>query len=150
MLEAWLDYERATLAMKCDGLNVQQLRERAVPPSTLSLLGLVRHMTDVERGWFTRGVAGQAAPPIYYSDSDPNGDFDNVETSDPAAVFALWEEECRRSTNHAMAAPSLDEPLRNGRSKTLRWVMIHMIEEYARHNGHADFLRERIDGTTGE
>jgi hypothetical protein len=107
-------------------------------------------MTDVERGWFTRGLAGQAAPPIYYSDAEPDGDFDNLDTSDPIEVFDLWKEECRRSRHHVASAPSLDATLGDGRPNTLRWVMIHMIEEYARHNGHADLLRERIDGATGE
>jgi uncharacterized damage-inducible protein DinB len=151
MLDAWLDYHRATLAMKCDGLNDAQLRERSAPPSTLSLLGLVRHMADVERGWFRRVLAGEDAPPIFWSDDDPDGDFDNVDTADVAEGFATWRSECERARQAAAAAPSLEVTgLRQGEPVSLRWILVHMIEEYARHNGHADLLRERIDGAVGD
>jgi uncharacterized damage-inducible protein DinB len=157
MLDGWLDHHRDTLAMKCAGLTPEQLATQAVPPSTLSLLGLVRHMTDVERGWFTRLLDGADAPPIYYSDADPDGDFDNVDpaATDAATVeetFAAWRAECARSREITAALPSLDEVRthRTGRTISARWVVMHMIEEYARHNGHADLLRERLDGSTGE
>jgi uncharacterized damage-inducible protein DinB len=151
MLEAWLDYHRGTLARKCAGLSDEQLRERAVPPSTLSLLGLVRHMADVERNWFRRVLGGEDAPPLYWSEADPDGDFDNVDTSDVAEGFERWREECEHARQATAAAPSLDVTgLRRGTPVSLRWILIHMIEEYARHNGHADLLRERIDGTVGE
>jgi uncharacterized damage-inducible protein DinB len=150
MLDAWLDFHRATLAMKCDGLSDAQLRERAVPPSTLSLLGLVRHMADVERNWFRRVLGGEDAPPLYWSDDDPDGDFDNVDSADVAEGFAAWRSECERARQAAAAAPSLETTgLRRGEPVSLRWILVHMIEEYARHNGHADLLRERIDGTVG-
>jgi uncharacterized damage-inducible protein DinB len=150
MLDAWLDFHRATLAMKCDGLSDAQLRERAVPPSTLSLLGLVRHLADVERNWFRRVLAGEDAPPLFWSDDDPDGDFDNVGTADVAEGFAAWRSECERARQAAAAAPSLEATgLRRGEPVSLRWILVHMIEEYARHNGHADLLRERIDGTVG-
>jgi uncharacterized damage-inducible protein DinB len=150
MLDAWLDYHRATLAMKCDGLSDAQLRERAVPPSTLSLLGLVRHMADVERNWFRRVLGGGDAPPLYWSDDDPDGDFDNVDTADVADGFAVWRSECEWA-RQATAAASLETTgLRRGEPVSLRWILVHMIEEYARHNGHADLLRERIDGTVGD
>ena len=152
MFAGWLDFHRATLELKCAGLTPAQLATRAVEPSTLSLLGLVRHMADVERGWFRRRLAGEDAPPLYYSDEDPDGDFDNL---DPAAVdeaFATWHAECDRAREIAAALPSLDVMVtdRAGRKLSARWVLHHMIEEYARHNGHADLLRERIDGATGE
>jgi hypothetical protein len=152
MLAGWLDYHRATLEMKCAGLTPSQLAARSVEPSTLSLLGLVRHMAEVERGWFRRGLAGEDAPPLYYSDDDPDGDFDNL---DPATVdddFAAWRAECARAREIAAAIPSLDVRFthRSGRQLSARWVLFHMLEEYARHNGHADLLRERIDGVTGE
>lgn len=152
MLEAWLEYHRATLAMKCDGLSADQLRSRAVPPSTLSLLGLVRHMADVERSWFGRVLAKEDVTPLYYSDDDPDGDFDNVDTADVDEAFATWHEECELARTRLAAAPSLDVTgfRRNGDEVTLRWILVHMIEEYARHNGHADLLRERLDGATGE
>jgi uncharacterized damage-inducible protein DinB len=150
MLDAWLDYHRATLAMKCDGLSDAQLRERAVPPSTLSLLGLVRHMADVERNWFRRVLGGGDAPPLYWSDDDPDGDFDNVDTADVADGFAVWRSACEWA-RQATAAASLETTgLRRGEPVSLRWILVHMIEEYARHNGHADLLRERIDGTVGD
>lgn len=155
MLESWLDYHRATLRMKCSGLTDEQLRSRAVPPSSISLLGLVRHMTEVERGWFTRSLTGEGSDPIYYSETDPDGDFDHLDTHGVAEVFALWDAECARSREHAARADSLDVLAKHRRRSSdpppsLRWIMVHMIEEYARHNGHADFLRERIDGQTGE
>jgi uncharacterized damage-inducible protein DinB len=147
-----LDYQRATLAWKCEGLSHEHLRERAVPPSPLSLLGLVRHMTDVERGWFRRTLAGEDAPPLHWTTEHPDGDFDLVDEADVDEAFATWWQECEASRERQAAAPSLDTTgtQRDGRLASLRWIMLHMIEEYARHNGHADFLRERLDGATGE
>lgn len=153
MLDAWLEYHRVTLAMKCEGLSTDQLRERAVPPSSLSLLGLVRHMAEVERNWFRRVLAGEDAPPLFYTQADPDGDFDGVDSADPTEAFAAWHAECERARALAAAAPSLDTigaRLRGGKEVSLRWIMVHMIEEYARHNGHADFLRERLDGAVGD
>ena len=149
MLDAWLDYHRATLLMKCAGLSDDQLKLRSAEPSTLSLLGLVRHLTDVERGWFRRGVGGQKGPdvgPIYYSDERPEGDIDDVDDTDPAAVFAAYADEVERC-RAATAGVPLDQQVGQN---SVRWIYLHMIEEYARHNGHADLLRERIDGTTGD
>src|SRR5262245_65718847 len=94
MLEAWLDFHRITLERKCSGLSPAQLRRRAVPPSALSLLGLVRHMADVERNWFRRALAHEDAPPHYRSEHDPNGDFTNVDTADVAEAFTTWRAEC--------------------------------------------------------
>ena len=154
MLEAWLDFHRITLERKCSGLSPEQLRRRAVPPSALSLLGLVRHMAEVERSWFRRRLAGEDAPPFYYSDADPDGDFNNIEDADPDEAFATWRAECDRARMLTAATPSLDtlavKQTLQGESISLRWILVHMIEEYARHNGHADFLRERIDGSVGE
>ncbi|MBA2426275.1 MAG: DinB family protein [Actinobacteria bacterium] len=151
MLDAWLEYHRATLELKCEGLSEAQLRERTVPPSTLSLLGLIRHMADVERGWFRRGIGGEDAPPLFYSEEDPDGDFDRVDTADVAEAFERWRSECDHARKLVDAEPSL-EVTRQRREETisLRWVLMHMIEEYARHNGHADLLRERLDGSVGE
>ena len=151
MLTAWLDYHRATLAMKCEGLRDEQLREQAVAPSTLSLLGLVRHLVEVERAWFRRALGGEDAPPVYYSDADPDGDFDGVATADVAEAFERWRAECDHSRAFVAAAPSLDVTgTRRGEAVSLRWVLTHLIEEYARHNGHADLLRQRLDGAVGE
>jgi hypothetical protein len=152
MLDAWLDYHRATLAVKCEGLTDDQLRARAVPPSSLSLLGLVRHMGEVERSWFRRVLGGEHAPPRYYSDENPDGDFDDVAGAGVAEAFGYWRDECAHARERVAAAPSLDVTGtgRRGETYSLRWIMVHMIEEYARHNGHADLLRERIDGTVGD
>jgi hypothetical protein len=153
MLEEWLDYHRATLRLKCAGLDDEQLRRRSCEPSDMSLLGLVRHLTDVERGWFLRGVAGQTAeqvPALYYSDEDPEGDFSNVAAADSAAVFATYDQAIA-DIHAATAGADLDRTFGDtGSPCSVRWVYLHMIEEYARHNGHADLLRERIDGATGE
>ena len=153
MLNAWLDYQRATLAWKCDGLD-DQLRDRSVPPSRLSLLGLVRHMAEVERGWFRRTLSGEDVPPRIYSETgDRDAAFEAVETADVAEAFAIWRAECELARKAEAAAPSLEVigvEQSSGRRVSLRWILVHMIEEYARHNGHADLLRERIDGVTGD
>lgn len=153
MLNQWLEFHRATLALKCDGLSPEQLRERSVPPSTMSLLGLVRHMGEVERNWFRRRFAHEDAPLRFCSQAEPDGDFDAVDTADVDASFAYWHEECERARQIEAAFTSLDDTghhERLGVEVSLRWVLTHMIEEYARHNGHADLLRERIDGVTGD
>jgi uncharacterized damage-inducible protein DinB len=151
MLHAWLEYHRSTLAWKCEGLDDAQLRERAVPPSSLSLLGLVRHMADVERNWFRRVLGGEDVPGIYWTEDDPDGDFDNVDTADVQEAFATWRSECEHARRNAAAAASLEVTgQRRGEPVSLRWILVHMIEEYARHNGHADLLRERIDGAVGD
>jgi uncharacterized damage-inducible protein DinB len=151
-LDAWLDFHRETLLMKCAGLTPEQLKQRSVEPSSMSLLGLVRHMTEVERGWFRRRVAGEDVDFQYSSEADPDGEFDNVDTADAEADFAAYTEEIARARD-AAAGRSLDGTFFHSRQKVdmdLRWVYVHMIEEYARHNGHADLLRERIDGVTGD
>jgi hypothetical protein len=153
MLTAWLDMQRATLALKCEGLTDEQLRVMAVPPSSLSLLGLVRHMAEVERNWFRPLLAGEEMGLLWSAGPalDPNPAFDEVGSADVAAAFAAWEAECDTARQLLNAAESLEVTgMRGGSRFSLRWVLIHLIEEYARHNGHADLLRERIDGATGE
>ncbi len=150
-LSAVLDYQRATFALKCEGLRPERLSERAVPPSSLSLHGLLRHLTGNERWWFRIQFAGESVPLLYYSDDDPDQDFDSLD-GDVGEAFDLWREECRRSREIVAAAGSLDATgirRRSGEPVSLRLIMIDMIAEYARHNGHADLLRERIDGATG-
>lgn len=151
-LLAFLDLYRWTLEAKCAGLTPAQLAERSVAPSTLSLLGLVRHMGDVEHGWFRRW-AGQDVTWRYSTKDDRDGDFDNVEGTQEQVddAWAYW----RREVDFARtvcADGDLDTGYvhpRTGQRITLRWILVHMIEEYARHLGHADLLRERIDGATG-
>ncbi len=151
-LEGWLDYHRQTLLLKCSELTPEQLRRRTVEPSAMSLLGLVRHMTEVERSWFRRRVAGQDIPFLYCSDDNPDGDFDHVDAADAETDFAAYTEEVTLG-RAAAAGRSLDDTFFHAAWEIefdVRWVYIHMIEEYARHNGHADLLRERVDGATGE
>jgi uncharacterized damage-inducible protein DinB len=156
-LTGFLDWQRGTLELKCSGLDAAALARRSVGPSSLSLLGLVRHMADVERAWFRRIMAGQDVSYRFSSAEDPDGDFDGARP-DPAVVaeaWQAWREEIAFADDFVAAAPGLDllaERLtRDGRARmSLRWVLTHMIEEYARHNGHADLLRERIDGRVGQ
>ncbi len=151
-LEAWLDYHRATLLWKCEGLTPEQLAERSAEPSTMSLLGLVRHMAEVERGWFRQFVAGEDVPDIYCSEQSPDGDFDDVDAAGAEEDFAIFRGEIEVARVVA-ARYELDHVTRRGRRDfdiDFRWVYVHMIEEYARHNGHADLIRERIDGTIGD
>lgn len=149
MLEGWLDYHRETLALKCEGLTTAQLREASTPPSDLSLLGLVRHMTDVERNWFRRVLSAEDAPPLYWSTEAPDGDFE-VADADPQESMAAWRAEITLAREAAAGRTLDDTASRRDETFSLRWIYIHMIEEYARHNGHADLIRQRIDGATGE
>jgi uncharacterized damage-inducible protein DinB len=150
MLNSWLEFHRDTLALKCDGLTAGQLRQRAVPPSSLSLLGLVRHMAEGERQWFAMVLGGEQIPYHYYTDDDPEAEFDDLDDADVPEAFETWRSECAAARERVAAAPTLDVTgIQDGKEFSLRWIMIHMIEEYARHNGHADLLRERIDGTVG-
>jgi len=151
-LLAFLEWQRETLARKCDGLTVEQLRLRSAEPSTLSLLGLIRHMADGERWWFRWNFACEDAPERYSSEDDISGEFDNVDSADADEAFVAWREE-RRRADEIIAGASLDDLMRRPREDhpriNLRWILTHMIEEYSRHNGHADLLRQRIDGATG-
>ena len=151
-LESWLEYHRATLLVKCAGLDPQQLATRSSPPSSLSLLGLVRHMADVERNWFRRVLDQQDSPPLFYSEQSPDGDFDDVDPAradDDLAVYLSEVEAAREiAGRHDLGDVALRR--RTGEGMNMRWILTHMIEEYARHNGHADLLREQIDGATGE
>ena len=149
-LTAFLDFQRDTLALKCAGLTDDQLRARAVPPSNLSLLGLVRHMAEVERNWFRPVLGGEEMAGIFAPGLDWEVAWD-VAAADVGEAFRLWRAECGHARALVAAAPSFDvRGFRSSSYFSLRWVMTHMIEEYARHNGHADLLRERLDGSTGE
>ncbi|MEU6477127.1 DinB family protein [Streptomyces sp. NPDC047017] len=154
MLEGWLDYHRQTLAWKCEGLTDAQLRTASVQPSELTLMGLVRHMAEVERIWFRQVLAGEDAGPLYFSDEDPDGEFHLTEADTWAEAYATWRAEIETGRRNT-AGLGLDD-LSKGLDKSgeepfsLRWIYTHMIEEYARHNGHADLVRERVDGATGD
>jgi uncharacterized damage-inducible protein DinB len=150
-LRAFLDYHRATLVMKCDGLDDEALRRQSMPPSTLSLLGLVRHMAEVERTWFRRVINGEDVPLVWSPDGDYQVAYD-ASGATRADAFAAWQSEVDQSRRIERAAASLDVTGHNakwGEDVSLRLVMLHLIHEYARHNGHADLLREGIDGVVG-
>ncbi|WP_326696377.1 DinB family protein [Streptomyces sp. NBC_01754] len=152
MLEGWLDHHRATLAKKCEGLTDAQLREASVPPSGLTLLGLVRHLTENERGWFREVLAGEDLPPVYGTDKDPDGEFRLTGSDTWEEAERAWRAEIEAARANA-ATVDLDGLSmgvgKQGKPFSLRWIYMHMIEEYARHNGHADLVRERIDGARG-
>ena len=148
MLQAFLDWQRATLLYKCAGLTGEQLAERTVPPSGLSLLGLVRHMTKVERAWFRQRFAGEPVDNPFGADT--SADFERTDPARAAADYARLTEEFKLA-DAAVANASLDDAFTHrGEVMSLRMIYLHMIEEYARHLGHADLLRERTDGATGE
>jgi uncharacterized damage-inducible protein DinB len=152
-----LDYlsgYRLTMEMKCAGLDAGQLAQRSVPLSTMSLLGLIRHMADVERNWFRRTMAGADAPPLYWSADVADADW-NGAVADPEVVadaWRAWRDEVAFAQGWVADADDLGirGTMANGKGVALRDVLVHMIEEYARHCGHADLLRKRIDGRVGQ
>ena len=152
MLTIWLDYQRATLLWKCEGLEGEALARRGVPPSGLSLLGIVRHMHFVEWSWFEKVFASTGTPQPFPTDVDRDSDFNDLDPENASTDFERFARQCDISRSIAAAAESLDTLARSARRGeiSLRWIMIHMIEEYARHNGHADLFRELIDGAVGE
>lgn len=153
MLCQFLEYHRATLGRKCAGVDAALLATRTLSPSNLSLLGLVRHMAEIERTYFRQVFAGEAVGDIYATAADPDADFNSVEDADAVADWDQWREECTRSRSIVSAAINLDQPALQqirGREVSLRYILLHVLEEYTRHNGHADLLRERLDGATGE
>ena len=145
---------RQTLEMKCQGLNAEQMARRSVPPSDMSLLGLVRHMADVERYWFRQVLAGEDLARRYCTPEDRDADFNGASAA-PALVddaWAAWREEVAKAERCIEALEDLGTTVRSPRDVdiSVREVLVHMIEEYARHCGHADLLRERIDGRVGQ
>lgn len=151
-LESWLDFYRATVAVKCEGLADEQVRDASVPPSSLTLLGLVQHLTEVERNWFRRVLAAEDAPPTHVAPAGSNGQDGGFEISaDASFAQALtdWQGEIVLSRANCAARALEDTAPFMGGEVSLRWIYTHMIGEYARHSGHADLLRERIDGSTG-
>jgi Protein of unknown function (DUF664) len=148
ILEGFLDWHRALLLRKCAGLTGEQLAELSVPPSNLSLLGLVRHLAKVERTWFRERIGGQELEPMYDPALGDDADFEDLDPDRAEAEYERLLEECRLA-DEALAAASYDDTImsRDG-LMSVRAVVVHMIEEYAQHSGHADLLRERIDGAT--
>ncbi|MDQ3052964.1 MAG: DinB family protein [Actinomycetota bacterium] len=151
-LESWLDYHRDTLLRKCEGLTEQQLKTRSCEPSTLSLLGLVRHMAEVE-AWFNDDLVAGRISGIFYTDEHPDGDFyllEDAVVADDVSTFRRCVERSRAFCARHRDLDLVCARRRSGEEIPLRWIYLHMIEEYARHNGHADLLRERLDGATGD
>ena len=149
----YLRTQRLTFQLKCDGLDAEQLAQRSVPPSSLSLLGLVRHLADVEHSWFRRTIGGSDKPRRYRTAEDRDADF-NGAVADPECVAearATWEAAITDADAIIAGVDDLGAtfPLHDSQRIALREVLVHMVEEYARHNGHADLLREQIDGRTG-
>ena len=149
MLRDWLDWHRATLLRKCAGLDAERLAARSVPPSSLSLLGLVRHMSDTERGWVRQTFRGEQIPDLYYR---PDLEDADIREADPARAeedYDIYLAECR-AVDAALADAKLDDTFTfQEQTLSVRWMWQHLVEEYARHNGHADLLREAVDGATG-
>ena len=159
-LVAALRGQRLTLELKCAGLDAEALARRAIEPSTMSLLGLIRHLAEVERETFRVLMAGEDVPRLYCTDTEPDGDFDGA-IADPRIVseaWATWRDEVAFSTRFVADAPDLDITADDSLNKhgsgggamSLREVLVGMIAEYARHMGHVDLLRERIDGRRGQ
>ena len=151
-LTGFLEDQRSTLAWKCQGLSDAQLKTPSVPPSSLTLLGLVRHMAEVERSWFRRRLSGEPIGRIWCTEAQPDADFDSVADADVAEAFSRWGEECRIARSILKELDSLDVTFSTPDylEMSARCMVNHMIEEYSRHNGHADLIRERIDGKTGD
>ena len=148
-LAGFLDFHRDTFLWKIDGLSPDQLRIAACPPSDLTLWGLLRHLAEVDRGWF-HDFDGDDLPPLYCTEADPEGDLVVPVDADFDEDLATFRSICERS-RQIVAAHSLDDQqVTPKRTYSLRWILVHLIEEYARHNGHADLLRQAIDGATGE
>jgi uncharacterized damage-inducible protein DinB len=151
-LTEFLRTQRLTLELKCAGLDAEQLATRSVEPSTMSLLGLIRHMAEVERAWFLERFTRQTdLAELFCTDEYPDGDFDLADSAYAESDFARYAAGCA-AADDAARGHSLDETFvrASGLTQDLRWIYIHMIEEYARHNGHADLIRELIDGVTGD
>ncbi|ASU78607.1 DinB family protein [Actinopolyspora erythraea] len=152
VLEGWLDFHRATLARKCEGLDDNQAATAATPPSEFTLTGLVQHMAEVERTWFRRVLTAEHLPPLHTSQAHPDGTDGGFELAEGATLHGAlrtWHTEVEHSRRNCRQHSLTDLGDLGGQAVNLRWIYVHMIEEYARHNGHADLLRERIDGATG-
>ena len=150
-LTAYLEYYRATVEMKCRGLTPELARTRSMPPSTMSLHGLVRHLAGVERWWFQQNFERRDVPFLFITTDDPDLDFDPPSDADFTADLAVWRAECAVS-REIVAAHDLDDtarPLDWYEDVDLRWLVLRMITEYAQHCGHIDLLREGVDGKTG-
>jgi uncharacterized damage-inducible protein DinB len=150
MLEGWLEFHRTTLLLKCEGLDDAQRKARPVATSNLSLHGLVRHMAEVERNWFSRVLlSAPDTPPIWYDPAVQDSELVPLDDADWAADLAAWQAQCETGRRNAAGKDLGFTGERSGETVSLRWIYVHMVEEYARHNGHADLIRELVDGAVG-
>jgi uncharacterized damage-inducible protein DinB len=150
MLERWLEFHRMTLLLKCEGLDDESRKRRPVATSKLSLHGLVRHMAEVERSWFRRVLLREAdAPPLWYDPAIEDSELVPLDGASWEDDLRAWHDECAASRATAARHQLDDTGIRRGQACSLRWIYVHMIEEYARHNGHADLIRELIDREVG-
>ena len=152
-LVAFLEYQRGTLLRKIGGLTPMQLCEQSVVPSDLTALGIVRHLTEVECYWLTEVLLDEDLPDLYCARDNPDGDFHDGAPETAALDVAAWITAVDASKQHVAGWPDLDGPVRGrrgGKEVNLRWILVHMVEEYARHLGHLDLIREAIDGVVGE
>jgi hypothetical protein len=149
LLRGWLAFHRDALAAKCDGLSDAQLVEQSAPPSSLSLLGLVRHLSEMERHYLGNSISGEQLPLYYVTDEDEEADIENLDVSMVASSMGSWRAEMQRTDKILDQHPSFDDRTASGK-RAIRWCVVKVLQEYARHNGHADIVRERIDGLRGE
>jgi uncharacterized damage-inducible protein DinB len=150
MLEAWLEFQRATLLLKCEGLDDEGRKRRPVPTSKLSLHGLLRHTAEVERNWFQRVLLGDVATTfIWRTPGVADSELEPLDDADWEADLAAWQAESEASRRAAASRELDDTGLMDDQPCSLRWIYAHMIEEYARHNGHADLIGELVDGGVG-
>jgi Protein of unknown function (DUF664) len=165
LLTCFLDFQRDALVRKCAGLSDEQLRRRSVASSNLTLLGLVRHLAGVERWYFQSVIEGSSPGSLFEATDDPDEDFNHLDAATGESTFVMWRGEIEQSRRIAAGLPLEHvgtvpgDPIEiaagtshptHGRSYSLRWVLLHMIDEYARHLGQADIVREAIDGQVGE
>jgi uncharacterized damage-inducible protein DinB len=153
MLSSWLDFYRNTLLWKCQGLDDAQARTASVAPSPLTLLGLIQHLAEVERNWFRRVLAAETAPAIYHTGAPStvghDGGFDVADDGSLGDAIAIWQDEIAHARTNCASRELTDSCRFMDSDLSLRWIYVHMIGEYARHCGHADLIRERVDGVTG-
>jgi uncharacterized damage-inducible protein DinB len=149
MLEAWLEFHRTTLLLKCEGLDDADRKRRPIASSKLSLHGLLRHMAEVERNWFRRTLMREDVGSIWFDPDIDDSELVPLDDADWDADLAAWHAECELARAAAAQHELDDTGVRRGEPCSLRWIYVHMIEEYARHNGHADLIRELIDGQVG-
>ena len=149
LLLGWLAFHRDALAAKCEGLTAEQLVESSAPPSDLSLLGLVRHMTEMEHAYLAYAMTGGSFGGVYFTDEAPDAHIAGLSPGMAAGSIARWHHE-RTRADQLLSSTGALESISPGNRLSVRWNLIKVIQEYARHNGHADLIRERIDGATGE